>query len=63
MCQREDVYSLVEVALPGGHEGWKVAAATAGAVLCLYQCSLERCLPQQLVGALTAAAFVQLACR
>jgi hypothetical protein len=27
----KDVYSSVEVALPGGHERWKVAAATAGA--------------------------------
>lgn len=39
-----DAYSPVEVALPGGHERWKVAAATAGAagwhVVLLVACML-----------------------
>jgi alpha-tubulin suppressor-like RCC1 family protein len=40
-CSAKDQYSPVEVALPGGHERWKVAAATAGAAVCLLNLCLN----------------------
>jgi hypothetical protein len=51
----KDVYSPVEVALPGGHERWKVAAATAGGSDPLLTGTVAYCDSPQLASALAAA--------